>query len=56
MTSRVIAVNIVLKEASVWPGGRDHESVTEKVEATLRWAAIRYITNGVSFSRNVTVD
>lgn len=50
------AVNIVLKEAA--RSGRADETmvlVTEKVEATLRWAGNSMTTNGVSHSRNVTV-
>jgi predicted Zn-dependent protease len=49
-------VNIVLGEAA--KQGRADETmvlVTDKVEATLRWAGNSMTTNGVSVSRNITV-
>ncbi len=49
-------VNIVLDEATKL--GRADETmvlVTDKVEATLRWAGNSMTTNGVSVSRSVTV-
>ncbi len=49
-------VNIVLEEAA--KQGRVDETmvlVTDKVEATLRWAGNSMTTNGVSISRNITV-
>ncbi|WP_025737934.1 TldD/PmbA family protein [Mycobacterium genavense] len=49
-------VNIVLDEAAKL--GRADETmvlVTDKVEATLRWAGNSMTTNGVSHSRNITV-
>ena len=49
-------VNIVLDEAAKL--GRADETmvlVTDKVEATLRWAGNSMTTNGVSVSRNITV-
>jgi predicted Zn-dependent protease len=49
-------VNIVLDEAA--KQGRADETmvlVTDKVEATLRWAGNSMTTNGVSISRNITV-
>lgn len=49
-------VNVVLQEAA--KTGRADETmvlVTDKVEATLRWANNSMTTNGVSTSRNVTV-
>jgi predicted Zn-dependent protease len=49
-------VNIVLDEAA--KQGRADETmvlVTDKVEATLRWAGNSMTTNGVSVSRNITV-
>ncbi|OBH23299.1 metallopeptidase TldD-related protein [Mycobacterium sp. E1319] len=49
-------VNIVLDEAAK-RGGADETMVlvTDKVEATLRWAGNSMTTNGVSVSRSVTV-
>jgi predicted Zn-dependent protease len=49
-------VNIVLDEAAKL-GGADETMVliTDKVEATLRWAGNSMTTNGVSVSRSVTV-
>ena len=49
-------VNIVLDEAAKL-GGADETMVlvTDKVEATLRWAGNSMTTNGVSVSRNITV-
>jgi predicted Zn-dependent protease len=49
-------VNIVLDEAAKL-GGADETMVmvTDKVEATLRWAGNSMTTNGVSVSRNLTV-
>jgi predicted Zn-dependent protease len=49
-------VNIVLNEADKL-GGADETMVlvTDKVEATLRWAGNSMTTNGVSVSRNMTV-
>ncbi len=49
-------VNVVLDEAAKL-GGADETMVlvTDKVEATLRWAANSMTTNGVSVSRSVTV-
>jgi predicted Zn-dependent protease len=49
-------VNLVLDEAAKL--GRADETmvlVTDKVEATLRWAGNSMTTNGVSHSRNITV-
>lgn len=49
-------VNLVLDEATKL--GRADETmvlVTDKVEATLRWAGNSMTTNGVSHSRNITV-
>jgi predicted Zn-dependent protease len=49
-------INIVLGEAA--KQGRADETmvlVTDKVEATLRWAGNSMTTNGVSVSRNITV-
>ncbi len=49
-------VNIVLDEAA--KAGRADETmvlVTDKVEATLRWAGNSMTTNGVSVSRSTTV-
>ncbi|BBY25631.1 metallopeptidase TldD-related protein [Mycobacterium stomatepiae] len=49
-------VNLVLEEATKL--GRADETmvlVTDKVEATLRWAGNSMTTNGVSHSRNITV-
>ena len=49
-------VNIVLDEAAKL--GRADETmvlVTDKVEATLRWAGNSMTTNGVSVSRSMTV-
>ena len=49
-------VNIVLDEAAKL-GGADETMVlvSDKVEATLRWAGNSMTTNGVSVSRNITV-
>ena len=49
-------VNIVLDEAAKL-GGADETMVlvTDKVEATLRWAGNSMTTNGVSVSRSITV-
>jgi predicted Zn-dependent protease len=49
-------VNLVLQEAAKL-GGADETMVliTDKVEATLRWAGNSMTTNGVSVSRSVTV-
>ncbi|ORA83282.1 TldD/PmbA family protein [Mycobacterium malmoense] len=49
-------VNIVLDEAAK-RGGADETMVlvTDKVEATLRWAGNSMTTNGVSISRSITV-
>lgn len=49
-------VNIVLDEAAK-RGGADETMVlvTDKVEATLRWAGNSMTTNGVSVSRSITV-
>lgn len=49
-------VNVVLDEAAKL-GGADETMVlvTDKVEATLRWAGNSMTTNGVSVSRSVTV-
>ncbi len=49
-------VNIVLDEATK-QGGADETMVlvTDKVEATLRWAGNSMTTNGVSVSRNIAV-
>src|ERR1700757_1521148 len=49
-------VNIVLDEAAKL-GGADETMVlvTDKVEATLRWAGNSMTTNGVSVSRNIAV-
>ncbi len=49
-------VNLVLEEAAKL--GRADETmvlVTDKVEATLRWAGNSMTTNGVSVSRSITV-
>lgn len=50
------AVNLVLDEAAK-RGGADETMVlvTDRVEATLRWAGNSMTTNGVSVSRSVTV-
>jgi predicted Zn-dependent protease len=56
MISAQHVVNIVLDEAA--KQGRADETmvlVTDKVEATLRWAGNSMTTNGVSVSRNITV-
>jgi predicted Zn-dependent protease len=56
MISAQHVVNIVLGEAAKL--GRADETmvlVTDKVEATLRWAGNSMTTNGVSVSRNMTV-
>ena len=49
-------VNIVLDEAAKL-GGADETIVlvTDRVEATLRWAGNSMTTNGVSVSRSITV-
>ncbi|OBG29113.1 TldD/PmbA family protein [Mycobacterium sp. 852002-51057_SCH5723018] len=49
-------VNLVLEEAAKL-GGADETMVlvTDKVEATLRWAGNSMTTNGVSLSRSITV-
>src|ERR1700758_2785870 len=49
-------VNIVLDEATKL-GGADETMVlvTDRVEATLRWAGNSMTTNGVSVSRNIAV-
>jgi predicted Zn-dependent protease len=56
MISAQHVVNIVLDEAA--KQGRADETmvlVTDKVEATLRWAGNSMTSNGVSVSRNITV-
>jgi predicted Zn-dependent protease len=56
MISAQHVVNIVLDEAA--KRGRADETmvlVTDKVEATLRWAGNSMTTNGVSVSRNMTI-
>ena len=50
-------VNLVLEEAAKL-GGADETMVlvTDKVEATLRWAGNSMTTNGISVSRSITVS
>jgi len=49
-------VNIVLEEAAKLGGASETMVlVTDKVEATLRWAGNSMTTNGVSLSRSITV-
>ena len=49
-------VNLVLDEATKLGGANETMVlVTDKVEATLRWAGNSMTTNGVSVSRNITV-